>query len=126
MERMASGFRNDVNNLTVGKISAEEAKRREQISQQKRIEAFEKSKKIKRPASHEKLLIEIKKQEAEKRKLEAEKKKLEAEKRKQEAEKKKQEAEKKRQEAEKKKQRYDRNLKKFAKMADRRGKTLKF
>ena len=91
MERMASGFRNEVNNLTVGKISAEEAKRREQISQQERREAFEKSKKIKRPANHEKLLIKIKKQEAEK-----------------------------------KKQRYERNLKKFAKMADRRGKTLKF
>ena len=102
----ASGFINDVNNLTVGKISAEEAKRREQISQQKRIEAFEKSKKIQRPAYDKKLLN---------RSRAAEKKKQEAE-----AEKKKQEAE-----AEKKK-RYDRNLKKVEKMADRRGKTLKF
>lgn len=53
---------------TIGRISDEEAKRRERIAQQKRIEAFEKSKKIKRPAFRKKPMTRSRAKELEQKK----------------------------------------------------------
>lgn len=54
-------------------ISVEEAKRRERLAQQRRIEAFEKRKKIKRPAYRKKYMTRSRAAAAKKKKEEKEK-----------------------------------------------------
>ena len=90
---------------TIGKISNEEAKRREKISQQKRIEAFNKKKNINQKPVRKKPPLTRSRAAAEKKKQEAEKKK---------------------QEEKKKKERYDRNLKLFERIVVDRSRPLKF